>query len=82
MVIAGDADLAGDNQRHPRVRNSVAHTMGSLSTATMTLIAGEPERTEMTRTAKRQNAKRKLRATFKRVLNKKLRDIIQAGASN
>ena len=51
MVVAGDADLAGDNQGHHRVRNSVAHTMSLLSTATTALNAGEPERTtkEITR---------------------------------
>ena len=61
MVVAGDTDLAGDNQRLQRVRNSVAHTMGSLSTAAAALNAGEPEMTKITSTAEIPKCEVKLR---------------------
>ena len=56
MVTAGDADLAGDTQGYHWVRNSHAHPMDPLSTATVALNADEPERSMMANTAKRQTA--------------------------
>ena len=54
MVVAGDADLAGDNQGHQCVRNSVAHTQGPLSTAAAALNADEPEMTKVTSMAEKR----------------------------
>ena len=79
MVIAGDTDLAGDIQWYRWVRNNHAHPMDLLSTAATALNAGEPERTTKADTAKRQNAKRELRATFKRVPKLKLRNMHSSG---
>ena len=62
MVVAGDADLAGDNQEHQWVRNSAAHTPGPISTAAAALNADEPERSTTANTANMTNSRNELRS--------------------
>ena len=71
MVVAGDADLVSDNQGHQRVRNSVAHTPGPISTAAAALNADQPEMTKVTSTAEIQNLKESSATTYKQVPSSK-----------
>lgn len=63
-LATGDWSLAGANRRHEWVRNNLADPMEVTSPAVAAQIAGEPEKTTATHSAKSKNNK-KSSALFK-----------------
>ena len=67
-LTAGDSGHGGANQRHARVRNSIAHPLEALSTAEVAQNGGEPERGGAATHGQKTQCKERLRSGYEKLV--------------